>query len=214
LKMVKGGEDGTYKDLKERFNILMVKSHKKQTNQVELEEVIPDNYEGNPEYNGTEYPIIHNPKETVRLLNFFTQNDKHLKYSTHSWEKGKYNSYDHFMECLKEDWKKINKSLKEISPRLHAKISNFLFNEKLGQKKEKGYNESWGEYKLQFGWSSPQLKTYMDKNPDHDPFTYPIPNEIIKKEKLELNYFKDYAEVFKNEIEFREDSKNLRKAVS
>ena len=97
-------------------------------------------------------------------------------------------------------WKEIKDDLKKQSPRLFAKISNFLFNDKLGQKNDKGYYISWGEKSLKFGWSSLELKTHMNEL-GNSPFTCPIPDNIkTLDKKLNLNYFKDYAEVFKNEI--------------
>jgi len=91
-----------------------------------------------------------------------------------------------------------------------AKISNFLFNDKLGEINNKGYNNSWGEKKLKFGWSSPQLKKHMNE-PGNSPFSCPIPKHIMKlDEKYNLYYFKDYASIFKNEIEFREDTNNFK----
>ena len=53
------------------------------------------------------YPIVHTPIKTVELLKYFTANDKDLKYSTHSWEKGKYRSYEEYIEKIKIEWKTI-----------------------------------------------------------------------------------------------------------
>lgn len=55
----------------------------------------------------------------------------------------------------------------------------------------------------------------MENNPDINPFNCPIPDYIRKiKNNNEYYYFKDYVDSFKNEIEFREDSKNLRKSLT
>jgi len=161
-----------------------------------------------------QYPIIHTPFKTVALLKHFTENDKDLKYTTHSWEKGKYQSYDEFMLKIRNEWNGINSELKEQSIRLHAKISNFLFNSQLGDKNKKGFHISWGEDNLKFGWASLDLKKHM-ADINNSPFTCPIPQSIRELDKgYDLMYFKDYADVFKNEIEFREDTKNLRKLIS
>lgn len=158
------------------------------------------------------YPIHHTPLKTVDLLKFFTANDKDLKYSTHSWEEGKYNSYDEYIEIIRLEWNGIKDELKNLSPRLFAKISNYLFNDSLGKTNDKGYYNVWGEKRLKFGWSSPELKIHMNE-PGNTPFSCPIPENIkALDKKYDLHYFKDYAEVFKNEIEFRE-SNNFKKMI-
>lgn len=214
IKIVKGSEDGTYKGLKERFDKLTGKSKplKLDLNEEKINVENKTAIVNKVSTDITQYPIIHKPLKTIEILKYFTRNDKHLKYTTHSWEKNKYLSYDDFIKKIKKEWKLISESLKELSPRLHAKISNFLFNESLGQKNEKGYNISWGEKQLCFGWSSPALKEFMKNNQHENPFNCPIPTEIKEIDKQHnLNFFRDYVNVFKNEIEFREDTKNLRK---
>jgi len=161
----------------------------------------------------SKYPIIHNPSTTVSLLKYFTANDKNLKYSTHSWEEGKYDSYEDFLSKISFEWNEIKDEIKKQSKRLHAKISSFLFNNKLGKKNEKGFYEAWGENRLKFGWSSEELINHMSE-PRNSPFSCPIPIHIKQLDKkYNLHYFKDYAEVFKNEIEFREDSTNFKKMI-
>ena len=159
--------------------------------------------------------IIHNPKETVKLLKYFTANDKNLKYSTHSWEFGKFSGYDHFMESIKKEWNEIEKVLRSQNNRLHAKIYSFLFKRNLGEKNEDGFYECWGEKRLKFGWSSSYLKDFMSLGESRDPFNCPIPENIKKIEKEKnLFYFKDYVTIFKNEIEIREDSNALKKTIN
>ena len=159
------------------------------------------------------YPILHTPIKTVALLKYFTANDKDLKYSTHSWEEGKYNSYEEYIEKIRLEWNEIKDDLKNQSQRLFSMISNFLFNSKLGQKNEKGYHNVWGEKRLKFGWSSPELKIHMSEL-GNSPFSCPIPENIKELEKINtLYYFKDYADIFKNEIEFREDSNNFKMMI-
>lgn len=159
------------------------------------------------------YPILHTPIKTVALLKYFTANDKDLKYSTHSWEEGKYNSYEEYIEKIRLEWNEIKDDLKNQSQRLFSMISNFLFNSKLGQKNEKGYHNVWGAKRLKFGWSSPELKIHMSEL-GNSPFSCPIPENIKELEKINtLYYFKDYADIFKNEIEFREDSNNFKMVI-
>ena len=178
--------------------------------------------EGEKKRENNLYPISHTPFKTVELLKYFTANEKDLKYSTHSWEAGKYEGYDDYIIKINKEWnsifdtvtnEKFGDVLKKQNTRLHAKISNFLFNNKLGQKNEKGYDICWGEKYLKFGWASPELKLHMSEA-GKSPFSCPIPDNIKTLDrKHSLIYFKDYADAFKNEIEFREDSNNFKKMI-
>ncbi|GEM_PF-3543797 len=160
------------------------------------------------------YPTIHYPQKTVKLLKYFTANDKSLKYTTHSWDKGKFSSFKNFLASIQNEWKSISEDLKKQNNRLHAKIFNFLFNKKLGEK-DGLYYKSWGEKKLKFGWSSNELKEFMNSGENRDPFNCPIPDRIKQLEKgINLFYFKDYIDIFKNEIEIREENNVLKKLIN
>lgn len=218
LRMVKGSDNKLYRKLKSRFDTMtttaIVEENTSNTAQVltssSAELISPEvvNTEANQSY-----PIRHDPSKTVELLKFFTANDRDLKFATHGWEVGKYESYEDYILKIQHEWIEIRSKLKAQSDRLHAKISNYLFNDKLGKKNEKGYHISWGEMKLKFGWSSPELKIHMNE-PGNAPFSCPIPDHIRELDKRHnLYYFKDYADIFKNEIEFREDSNNFKKMI-
>ena len=156
-----------------------------------------------------QYPKIHNARSLVRLMNQFSDNSKALKYTTHSWEHGRFHSYEGFIAKVKEEWNEINQELKSLNPRLSAKISNFLFNRNLGEKKDDKYYHVWGEKKLKFGWASKSLEAYL-KEADADPFSCPIPKEIKSLDsKYNLLLFDHYVSEFKNEIEIREDNSAL-----
>lgn len=161
------------------------------------------------------YPLINKAPSLVKLMNHFSDNMKALKYTTHSWEHGKFENYDDFMRKIKVEWNQIKDELKSLNPRLHAKISNFLFNEKLGTKqKENGYYYVWGEKRLKFGWASHALKKFMESN-NSDPFACAIPEEIKKLDKeYNLLYFDNYKTEFKNEIEIREDNSGLEMLIN
>ncbi|MDZ4668366.1 MAG: reverse transcriptase family protein [bacterium] len=155
-------------------------------------------------------PLHHNPKQLTDILKVFSDNNNPLKYTTHSWEYGRFESYDQFINQISKEWKDIKQKLSILNNRLSAKISNFLFNKKLGIIKD-GYPQVWGEHKLKFGWGSPLLSDYL-KTETKDPFNFPIPKELKDKETLRnLNYFNDYVDIFKNEIEIREDGNQLEK---
>jgi len=219
LKMVKGVEDGTYNGLKERFDKLTNKPKNVTDKQIisinyntnHTKEIISTNANHIPTSIEETYPKLHNPKQLVEILKYFNSNNSNLKYSTHSWEFGKYENFEVFHKQLRNEWKKISPILKSLNTRLHAKINSFLFNDKLGQKNEIGYFNAWGEKSLKFGWSSKEVKIFCETT-NNNPLLCPIPNEIRELDKQwNLLIFKDYVDVFKNEIEFREDSGNLKK---
>jgi hypothetical protein len=187
----------------------LLKQNKINVNQINLKKEVINSLLVNEKY-----PIIHSPDKTVFFLNYFTDNNMSLKYATHSWEEGKFKSYDDFMSKIKIEWDDIKSPLKKQSNRLYGKISNFLFNSSLGLKNSKGEIFSWGEKRLKFGWSSNAIKQHMLKD-GNSPFSCEIPIEIRDLDKrYHLNYFENYAEAFKNEIECREDSKNLIKIIT
>jgi len=212
LKMVKGEIDGTYKGLKERFDKLTglnksdsTKSNDELEKQYKLSEL---SEEESNDISPARIPELHTPRELVKILQLFSNNNNPLKYTTHSWEYGMFDDYNDFIIKITSEWKKINKILKSLNERLHAKISNYLFNNQLG-KKEDGKTISWGEHRITIGWSSPELKNYcLDGN--KSPFYFPIPETHQKTiNDKQLSYFSDVVDVFKNEIEFREENNQL-----
>lgn len=205
LKMVKGFDDKTYKKLLKRFDLIINPNQQTSTQTNNNKKVLKGK---SSKINNSER--IHNPKELVRLLKSFTQNNNALKYTTHSWEEGNFQSYEDFMEQVKKEWKKIQNDLKKYSKHLQAKISRFLLNEKLGQKDEKGYDIAWGEYNVKIGWSSPEIKEWCVNN--KSPFEYRLPEEkTFEVGKKTISTFNDAIEVFKNEIEIRTDNNRLEK---
>lgn len=164
--------------------------------------------------NKFQYPKIHDVRLLVSLMNQFSDNSKALKYTTHSWEYGRFLSYEDFRVKINKEWSLISKELGTLNPRLSAKISNFLFNNKLGQKKNDKYYHAWGDKKLKFGWSSKSLVAYMDDD-NLDPFNCPIPEDIKRIEgRYNFLSFEDYVNEFKNEIEIREDNSGLLNLIN
>lgn len=156
------------------------------------------------------FPKPNHAPKTAEILKNFTLNDSNLKYTTHDWESGKFESYQQFMTLVRSEWNQISEELKDLNVRLHAKISNFLFSKKLGIDKK-----VWGEKKLNFGWSSPELKKFMDDESNNDPFKFMIPENIKELDKkYNLIFFEEYVKIFKCEIEIREDEKNLMKIIN
>lgn len=154
----------------------------------------------------------HDPEKLVSLLKKFTENTT-MKYSTHSWDFGNFRTYEDFITKLKAEWSVVHKELKELNYRLAAKIDTFFFRSDLGKPdpKKPQFKINWrnsDNHRLTVGWSSPELAEFCAKNPDVSPFTFPIP-EHHKVNGLQLDYFRDVANVFKRDIEFREEGNQL-----
>lgn len=199
LKMIKGENDSTYQKLLGRFESVFQKEGK-DTKKHETEK--------------KDEELVTLRKNLHKILTCFTTNNNALKYTSHSWGEGNFESYDDFMKKIRKEWNKIRKELHKN--RLSAKIQSFLFNEKLGQLDAKGKVQTWGQYQATFGWSSPELKQWCDNG--NDPFEYRFKNNILNKDyKEDIGTFGDLTKkIFKNEIEFRleNDSLTLRKFFS
>jgi hypothetical protein len=198
MKMVKGHEDATYLKLKARFDNITGKTEEPLTTSVDTTKSIC---------------INHNPKALVRILSSFTDNNNPLKYTTHSWDMGqledKWENFDVFIKQVSSEWKKVKDELKELKPQLAAKISSFLFRKNLGEKDSKGHLIAWGEYSVEFGWSSKELKVWS--NNENDPFNFVLPEhyrKIINDNSIDR--FKDIVQLFKNEIEVRSEEKRIK----
>lgn len=200
LKMVKGSDDATFTKLNSRYEAIVQKKAKKSSSK-----------------NVTQ-TMNHNPKKLVELLSVFTQNNNTLKYITHSWDMGqqeeKWENFDHFLEEVEKEWNKIAHEIIAIKRQLSAKIYNFIFQKELGSTDSDGRDIYWGMHKIKFGWSSPELKEWCDEG--NNPFLYLLPKDKrIPKDKSfnSIDRFKDVVELFKNEIEIKDDKKQLKKLL-
>lgn len=220
LKMVKRKDDSTYKTL-----------YQKVINAYSMIEVEVTNSKNDNKENQTE--LIkkntinekHNPKELVKILRNFTTCEKPpcaLKAAVHSEEEYyQFDGYEDYMKNLKFAWKKVDKPLRNISNRLHAKIYAFLFATDLGTneraEKSKTNNSGWGDNGTTFGWSSPELKEWcldVSKNyKGNNPFEY----QLEEKHQKEINgrsittFYDVCMHVFKHEIEVRSEINQLYK---
>lgn len=146
-----------------------------------------------------------NPQKLVKLLKNFTI-DKPIKYTTHDWDfgtlKNEYGNFDGYMSAVRKQFESIESELKELSPNLCKKIYTFLI--------EKNPDESYSwchKTDINIGWSSLEgLKEYCDSGKTPDNFV--LPNAIFYNGK-DLTTFKDIINLFKQEIEIRENFKNL-----
>ena len=147
----------------------------------------------------------HYPKRLVEVLNLFTQ-DNPIKYTAHSFEWSSYGSYESFINEVKIEYKKIENDLSVLSPNLHTKINKFLFDDTLND------DNTWGMNNLCFGWSSPELKEWSSKENlktnAKKAINFPSPKHYQKEiNHKTLTSFDDICDVFKNEIEIRDDDK-------
>jgi len=151
--------------------------------------------------------LTHDPKELVKLLSNFTI-DKPIKYTTHSWDFGdlkkEYGNFDGYMSAVKNQFESMKSELEELSPNLYKKIYTFLIETTPYE------NYSWcSKTDINIGWSSLDgLKEHCDSG--ENPFSFRLPNPIYHDGE-DLTTFEDIINLFKQEIEIRENFKNLKK---
>lgn len=156
-------------------------------------------------------PILHKPKELVSLLKKFSVNDSALKYTTHSWDagrdKGIFKDLDDFLHKAKQEYSVFSFLLHGLSRNLNAKIYNFLFETEISHK-------GWGEKRIKFGWSSPELLLACKNNSDLIPEDFIIPEEYqIQVAGQTIQKFKQVIDIFKNEIEIRDEKSVLENLI-
>ena len=208
LKMVKGKNDTTYMTLHTKYldayKLIEVEvadtKHQEKVKIGNKKEKIINNCE-------------HNPKELVRILSKFSDQNSALKWCVHSegYEELYKGDYIYFMNCLEKEFKEIEDDIRRFSNRMYGKIYGFLFEKKLSFPKEnKKYNYTWGDNKLEFGWSSPELKDWCLQSSNHIPFKFKLEDKYKKEINGEtLSKFLHITTAFKNEIEVRSDNDAL-----
>lgn len=147
-----------------------------------------------------------NPQKLIKILKNFTI-DKPIKYTTHDWElfhpnNCEYKNFDGYMDAVKKQFDSMKSDLEELSPNLYKKIHTFLIEEN----PEPTY--SWCQKThINIGWSSLKgLKEHCDAGKKAENFTLPQPIYFNGEDKTT---FKDIIDLFKQEIEIRENFKNL-----
>lgn len=202
LKMVKGATDNTYLKLKDRFRICLNLSPEKNSKEDKKLFFLEKN-----KY--TKKTNTHKPNELVEILSSFSRNDI-LKYTTHNWDFGddeNKKDYGKFIENVRLEWKKLEKRLTPIAPKLSTKIYNFLLEETLGI-----HDKRWGIYDVQIGWSSPVIKKWS--NETKLPFSYLLEDkDKLMVDNKSIDRFSDVIDLFKNEIEIRNEQKQLKKLL-
>lgn len=151
------------------------------------------------------------PQKLVKLLSNFTV-DKPIKYTTHDWDFGslkvsEYKSFDGYMEAVRNQFETIKHELQELSPNLYKKIYTFL----METNPEENY--SWcHKTPVNIGWSSLQgLREHCDNG--SKPESFRLVNPIFYNGH-DLSTFKEVIELFKQEIEIRENFRNLETLFS
>lgn len=142
-------------------------------------------------------PALHTPIKLAELLQKFSSNDSILKYATHSWDNGK--DYSDFVKKLDKNGKKITYEIRKLNENLGNKIYAFLYGER-----------PWGIHKVKYGWRNKEVKDWASKNITKSPFEYPLP-EPFEVEGKKIESFGQVIDIFKNEIEIRNEGDQLKK---
>ena len=75
---------------------------------------------------------VHNPQKVVSILKLFTNNNSHVKWSTHIWDDlSKFNTITDFYKTLKDDFSKFHELQYLNSDLYWQKIYPFIFQNKL-----------------------------------------------------------------------------------
>ena len=154
-------------------------------------------------------PLDHNPKELVKILTNFRK-DSPIKYTTHDWDfdfRKEYGDFNNYMKNVKKQWDEIEKELKELSPNIHKKTELFLF-----AKDEKDVWSSAEGDKLATGWSNLEgLREWCDNG--KSPFDFKLP-KIYEVEGKTVSKFADVINIFKREIQIRNENDHLKSIFS
>jgi RNA-directed DNA polymerase len=159
--------------------------------------------------------LSHDPSAVTNFLNKFKDNTA-LKWTTHLWDNLKYNSIESFINEINED--KSYLSLFNHNRDLLNLIKYFIYTPTTPIENnipQYGWSSKLSEMK--FGWQFPNnllidwCKINYDNkdiNSRKSPFKFIIPRELRPKNKVkgfEVKYFEDVVNVFKTEIQFRDN---------
>ena len=235
LKMVKGAENELYQKLKARFEKITGKATSISKNLIEVEEAETSNTplmklllglkkqpivlseekimdvptEAKTDENTI--PVFHKPKELVALLKNFSVNDSALKYTTHSWDAGRdanmFKDLSEFLKIAESQYRKFSFQLNSLSKNLHGKINTFLFDKEIAKK---GWGDINPKKRIYFGWSSPELLEACNNDISLNPEDFILPEKYqVQRAGKTLQKFKHIIDVFKNEIEVRDENSAL-----
>lgn len=235
LRMVKGADSELYQKLKHRFDKITRKITNETINVLEIENAERNNIQSTNIKSGhieltnipstkknnntltkvkneeKTIPVYHKPKELVALLKNFSLNDSALKYTTHSWDAGRdanmFENLSEFLSIAKSQYSEFSYALKDLSENLNGKIYNFLFNKDIAKS---GWGDINPKKRIYFGWSSPELVEACKNDISLNPEDFILPAEFqIQRSGKTLQKFKHIIDVFKNEIEVRDENSAL-----
>jgi hypothetical protein len=150
-----------------------------------------------------------NSQKLVKLLSNFTI-DKPIKYTTHAWDFGElkkeYGNFDGYMNAVKKQFESMKAELEGLSPNLYKKVYTFLVEENPSS------DYTWcSKTNINIGWSNLDgLRDHCDSG--KNPFDFKLPKPIsyeVDFETITINTFEGVINLFKQEIEIRDNFKNL-----
>lgn len=163
--------------------------------------------------------LIHDPKKISVFLNNFRENTD-LKWSSHIWEsKEKYSSISDFIKGINEDKKTyLFNELFNYNLDLYNLIRFFLYHNK-SEIIDGVPKYGWPNLnEVKIGWQTPNdlLISWCKENYDKHinssnfkfPMEFPLPKNLTPKNKINgkfISTFDDIVNLFKNEIQFRDD---------
>lgn len=213
LLMIKGSTDKVYKRLRKEFDELSGKNvHFNTTESPKLAIVVKPTVKANYTKHN------HSPQAIYNFMKNFSQGNLALKYTTHRWDKdenGKFRwrNFDSFYEEYNKDLENSDShitlaSMFSYSKPLRNTIYNFL---KPHTKQDRIWSK---EYGLEVGYCFPEgaMKEWMKSHPDKEPYQMPLraldeqyrPKGVIDGKIL--SNFGDLINIFKQTIEFRDES--------
>lgn len=211
LLMVKGSTDKTYKRLRKEFDQLNNKNSEEIDSLLKSSDIKIENNSILPKH-------IHSPLSIYNFMKNFSQGNHPLKYTTHRWdrdENGKFTwkDFDSFNEAYEKD---LGYSDDHISLASMYNYSKLLRNTLYNFLRPHGNDDRvWSkEYGLKIGYHYPDgaLKQWMDTHPGNEPSQMPmLALDIQYRPKVKIQghslvYFGDVINVFKQAIEFRDET--------
>lgn len=208
MKMVKGSEDTTFLSLKWRFDELA-------GNKKELKSEVK--IQNGPIESKTavkEKPFIHNPIRLVELLKEFGSDQEDIKFTTHIWDGSEIKSFQYFSQKIYSRFNDF-KSMYHLDRDLWMKkIYPFVFQKELSPYGDEKIPFSWGKDNNTIGWNYPDfIRNWCADNYDNkgtqaiQPFNIVLPEKFLPKSRVinrvTIKTFMDLVNVFKKEIEFR-----------
>lgn len=162
---------------------------------------------------------IHNPRKVVEWLKLFTLESSILKYSTHLWDEiGLFSEFEDFVTRLDEDLVKYKiYELQKYNSNLYwNKLYPFLFQKELTEIQRDGKTSfGWGQHNITIGWQYPGiLRKWCANHFDYKgndaklPFSMELPFELRPNKPIAgktIVSFEDIVNLFKKEIEFRDN---------